>query len=66
MLKPRTCEGAECRLVVGEFTDDVGLGACVREDIEEVVDDDLEISIVDVLHIVEQSASCLGAYQLVE
>ena len=66
VLEPRARQRAERRVVLREFADDVGLGTCVRKDVEEVVDDDREIGVVDLLDVVHQLAPLLRAHQLVE
>ena len=66
MLEPRARQRAECRLVVGKVADDVGLGTCVRQDVEEVVDNHRETCVVDALHIVQKLTASLGTHQLVE
>ena len=66
MLEPRTGERTESCLVLGQLADNLGLGAGVRKDIEEVVDNNREISVIDTLNIVDQLAPRLGAHQLIE
>ena len=66
MLEPRARERAEGRLVLGQLADDVGLGAGVREDVQEVVDDDREVGVVDLLDVVHEPASLLRTHELVE
>ncbi len=66
MFEPRTRQRAERRVVLGEFADDVGFGARVRENVEEIVDDDREVGVVHLLYIVHQFAALFRAHELVE
>ena len=66
VLEPRARQRPECRVVLGQLADDVGLGTGVREDVEEVVDDHREIGVVHFLYIVDQPAALFGAHELVE
>ena len=66
MLEPRTGERTKRSLVLGQLADNLGLGTGVRKDIEEVIDNDREIGVIDTLNIVDQLATRLGTYQLIE
>ena len=66
MFEPRTGERTKCRFVFGQLADNLGLGAGVREDVEEVVDDDREIGIIDTLNIINELSTRLGTHQLIE
>ncbi len=66
VLEPRAGERAERGVVLGQLADHVGLGAGVREDVEEIVDDHREVGVGDAADVVHEAPALLGAYELVE
>ena len=66
VFEPRTRERAERRLVLGQFADDVGLGARMRQDVEKVVYDHRKVGVVNAAYVLDELAPRLGTHQLVE
>ena len=53
MFKPRAGQRAERSVVLGQFADDVGLGTRMRQDVEEIIDDNRKIGFVNMADVVD-------------
>ena len=65
MLKPRVHQRAVGFLVVGQFADDFHLGAGMREHVNEVVHDDIQLVLHQVGHLFIEFLACLQVQHLI-